>query len=191
MSVEVDTSGLRNMLRDFESIDVDAVIRGCQNQLMARLLRDVIKNTPVGKRPDNLQMYQKVKAKTGELKKNGKPKTRTMSFLTGQGLAWQGYRGGTLRRGWTAAKEHPEFVHYGDTYLLRIVNPTYYGDYVEHGHRQRKGRFVPAIGKRLVRSYVPGLHFVQRAEENIGQSAEAITEKYVQKILRERLKNDQ
>ena len=29
MSVEVDTSGLRNMLRDFESIDVDAVIRGC------------------------------------------------------------------------------------------------------------------------------------------------------------------
>lgn len=31
--------------------------------------------------------------------------------------------------------------------------------HVEYGHRQEPGRYVPAIGKRLVKSYVPGQHF--------------------------------
>lgn len=41
--------------------------------------------------------------------------------------------------------------------------------HVEYGHRQTPGRYVPAIGKRLKASFVPGQHFfrpcVERARE--------------------------
>ena len=36
-----------------------------------------------------------------------------------------------------------------------------YAPHVEYGHRQTPGRFVPAIGKRLKASYVPGQHFLR------------------------------
>lgn len=37
--------------------------------------------------------------------------------------------------------------------------------HVEYGHRQTPGRYVPAIGKRLVASYVPGQHFFKPVVE--------------------------
>ena len=37
--------------------------------------------------------------------------------------------------------------------------------HVEYGHRQTPGRYVPAIGKRLVASYVPGQHFFRPVVE--------------------------
>lgn len=36
-----------------------------------------------------------------------------------------------------------------------------YAPHVEYGHRQNVGQFVPAIGARLVRSWVPGQHFLR------------------------------
>lgn len=45
-----------------------------------------------------------------------------------------------------------------------------YAPYVELGHHQQPGRYVPAIGKRLVASYVPGKPFLRPAiEENIDE----------------------
>ena len=41
-----------------------------------------------------------------------------------------------------------------------------YAPYVELGHHQQPGRYVPAIGKRLVASYVPGKPFLRPAVEN-------------------------
>lgn len=40
-----------------------------------------------------------------------------------------------------------------------------YAPYVEFGHHQEPGRFVPAIGKRLVRDFVPGKPFIAPALE--------------------------
>ncbi len=40
--------------------------------------------------------------------------------------------------------------------IIRVGTNVKYAPYVEHGHRQEPGRYVPAIGKRLVRSFVPG-----------------------------------
>lgn len=40
-----------------------------------------------------------------------------------------------------------------------------YAPHVEYGHRQTPGRYVPAIGKRLVASYVPGQHFFRPVVE--------------------------
>ena len=41
-----------------------------------------------------------------------------------------------------------------------------YSVYVELGHHQEPGRYVPQIGKRLVRSFVPGKPYLRPAAEN-------------------------
>lgn len=51
-------------------------------------------------------------------------------------------------------------VH-GDT--VYISTDVEYAPYVELGHHQEPGRYVPAIGKRLVRSFVPGKPFLRPA----------------------------
>ena len=41
-----------------------------------------------------------------------------------------------------------------------------YAPFVEFGHHQQVGRYVPAIGKRLVREFVPAKPFLAPAIEN-------------------------
>ena len=41
-----------------------------------------------------------------------------------------------------------------------------YAPFVEFGHHQEVGRYVPAIGKRLVREFVPAQPFLKPAIEN-------------------------
>lgn len=47
-----------------------------------------------------------------------------------------------------------------------IGTDTLYAPYVELGHHQQPGRYVPAIGKRLVREFVPGKPYLRPALEN-------------------------
>ena len=60
---------------------------------------------------------------------------------------------GHLRRNW--------FIDQGDSaaasvYHADIYNNIEYAPFVENGHRQEVGRYVPAIGKRLVRGFRRG-----------------------------------
>lgn len=41
-----------------------------------------------------------------------------------------------------------------------------YAEAVEYGHHQQVGRYVPAIGKRLVREFVPAKPYLQPAIQN-------------------------
>ena len=41
-----------------------------------------------------------------------------------------------------------------------------YAPFIEFGHHQEVGRYVPAIGKRLVREFVPGTPFLKPAIMN-------------------------
>lgn len=51
-----------------------------------------------------------------------------------------------------------------------IGTPVEYAPYVEFGHHQQPGRYVPAIGKRLKASYVPGKpYLVPALEEHIDE----------------------
>lgn len=55
----------------------------------------------------------------------------------------------------------------------RVGYTAEHAPHVEYGHRQTPGRYVPAIGKRLKASFVPGQHFfrpcVERARSNFGR----------------------
>lgn len=57
---------------------------------------------------------------------------------------------------------------------LLIGTNVYYAPYVELGHKQQPGRYVPKIGKRLVRSWVPGKPYLRPAIENHRDEIEQI-----------------
>lgn len=79
---------------------------------------------------------------------------------------------GDLRRSWTA--EGPNYG--GGSWTVKLINNKEYASYVEEGHRQTPGRYVPAIGKRLKASWVHGQWFMKRSLEQVNsQLPELIT----------------
>lgn len=94
--------------------------------------------------------------------------------------------GGTLRRGWTNNNDISAMsVERGaGGYSITITNPVYYASYVEHGHRQTPGRYVPAIGKRLVKNWVAGQHFLKISEDELKSVAPGELEKLLDAFLR-------
>lgn len=88
---------------------------------------------------------------------------------------------GQLRRGWTTTK--PEKTGTGVT--IEMINNVKYAPYVEYGHRQQPGRFVPAIGKRLKKSWVPGQFMMTRSAEEVEKIMPQICDKHITKALKE------
>lgn len=149
----------------------------CAKELAARLLRKVIKRTPVS---DNQYENQIV---------NDKEKRYTVK------------NGGTLRRGWTCKTEKEAengketdvsawvnslgIKKIGNVFQIEVLNPVNYASYVEFGHRQEPGRFVPAIGKRLVSSWVEGQYMLTISEKEIEMQAPKILERKLTEYLKE------
>ena len=150
-------------------------------ELAQRLLAKAKKRTPVGKAP-KLQGDKtiKVKSVTG--------KGRARSFLTVEGVwyetYWGGYKGGTLRKGWTIG----DVSKVGDTYKIEVINPVIYASYVEFGHRQTPGRYVPALrfgGARLKKSWVEGKFMLTISESELQRDAPGIIERRIKQKLGE------
>ena len=123
-----------NVEKSLGAEQIDAFIESCAKELAARLLAKVIKRTPVGQYP-----------------------TET------------GKKGGTLRRGWTAGKnqsatayaDNLKVHHFGNAYVIEIINPVEYASYVEFGHRTRggdgwvEGKFMLTISEQEVENDAP------------------------------------
>lgn len=119
----------RKMEASLNDDQINDFIESCAKELAARLLAKVIKRTPVGQYP----------ASTGK-------------------------KGGTLHRGWTGGKtqggkayvDSLRVNHYGNTYVIEVVNPVEYASYVEFGHRTRnherwvEGKFMLTISEQEV-----------------------------------------
>lgn len=156
----------------------------CAKELAARLLYLVVKRTPTGHAP-KLEMPEgettvkvKIKGADGRL--------RTRSFLTADAARvrqaralWEGYTGGTLKRGWTAG----EIGRHGTEYVVTVINEVFYASYVEYGHRQTPGRYVPALGKSLKRAWAPGQFMLTISEKEVRRMAPKLLEKKLQKFL--------
>ena len=133
-----DAKQLKKFTEELQKLqDPDAFVESCVKELAARLLRMVIKRTPVGEYPN----------------KSGK-------------------KGGTLRRGWTGSKgqasakgyaDDMKVNHFGDTYVVEIVNPVEYASYVEYGHRTAdhsgwvKGQFMMTISEQELERIAPAV----------------------------------
>ena len=112
--------------------------------------------------------------------------------------------GGALRRAWTCRTEEetlagvkrsvPEYKKMldidknGHEYSVEVVNPMHYASYVEHGHRQEPGRYVPAIGKCLKKSWVEGQFFLKKAETEFMEAAPTFLQGRLEKFLKKTFK---
>ena len=64
-----------------------------------------------------------------------------------------------------------------------VGNPTAYAAHVEYGHRQQVGRFVPAIGKRLKRPFVPGRKMLHRSMDTFQSEFQDIAEAAMEELM--------
>ena len=153
----------------------DVFNRECIQELTSRLLRKVKQRTPVGKAP-KLDGPKTVKVKGSD----GKSRT----FLSKNGAIkqkyWAGYQGGTLRRGWTVG----DIQKVGDNYQIEIINPTEYASYVEYGHRQTPGRYIPALGVSAKKAWVPGTFMLTISEKKLEAQAPGVLEKKLREYLK-------
>lgn len=185
----------KKMEQSLTGDQLQAFIESCAKELAARLLAKVIKRTPVGKKPEiKGDKFVKVKVKGAD------GKERVQKYLSSEGARletyWGGYKGGTLRRGWTAGKQQDavsyaqslKVNHFGGVYVIEIINPVEYAPYVEYGHRQQVGRFVPAIGKRLKNGWVEGKFMLTISEKEVKADAPRVLENKLKKKLEECLK---
>ena len=193
---KVDFSDLDNFRKNLEENlgedQIELFIESCAKELTARLLAKVIKRIQPGKKPK----LQGEKFKIVEVK-NAEGKTRKKKFLSAEAARleqyWSGYIGGTLRRGWTGGKDQDARVyaqslkvqHVGDKFIIEVVNPVKYASYVEFGHRQTPGRYVPALGKRLKGSWVEGKFMLTTSEQEIKRDAPKVLENKLKKKLGE------
>lgn len=173
-----DFKDLAEFQRNLEKLDqeMSAFCEECLRELAARLLAKVKRRTPVGKAP-KLDEAAEVKV-TGASRK---VKTFLSKSGANQQKYWAGYVGGTLRRSWAIG----EIARNGDSYTIEVINPTKYASYVEYGHRQTPGRYVPALGRSLKKAWVPGVFMLTISEQEIQRIAPALTDKKLQKKLQE------
>ena len=111
------------------------------------------------------------------------PRTPVGSYPKGSGKV-----GGTLRRGWNInGGQAVPLAMVEKTvggYTLTLTNSTPYASYVEQGHRQTPGRYVPAIGKKLKANWVEGQHFLQISELELQNVAPGILQARLDAFLR-------
>ena len=189
-----DLKKLQKSLNKLQDEQVNAFVEACAKELAARLLAKVIKRTPVG----DYSEYEEVTAKKDSKNhKKGEKYLRRVKSSTGK-------MGGTLRRGWTS-RTHEEaekgsgtpdatmaaqyaqslkINHTGNNLVIEIVNPVEYASYVEYGHRQTPGRYVPAIGKRLKHGWVAGKFMLTISEQEVQDIAPNVLQAKITKFLK-------
>ena len=66
--------------------------------------------------------------------------------------------------------------------ISRIYNNIEYAEYVEYGHRQQVGRFVPQIGAKLKQPFVKGSYMLSKSLIEIKPQVDTIIQKYLDRI---------
>ena len=194
----VSITGMKQFQKKLDKIpkqETDAFIEACSKELAARLLAKVIKRTPVGDYSKEMEVTAKRDSKHHKKGDIYKKKVNPSGKL-----------GGTLRRGWTS-KTHEEaaagrgkrvpdeeevkrFVdsleirREGNLLTIELINPVNYASYVEHGHRQTPGRYVPALGKRLKQGCTEGTHMLEYSEQELKEIAPNLLEVRVKELLK-------
>ena len=177
---ECDFSELEELEKKFEKLAKTDIEKFCQEvarELAARLLSKVIPRTPVGEG----------------------------TFETIEGKRYTIKSGGTLRRGWTANTESEaeggsvpdatayanslRILKFGNNYIVVVENPVKYASYVEYGHRQEPGRYVPALGKRLKASWVEGKYMLTISEKELESQLPALLERKMKNYIEECFNN--
>lgn len=142
----------------------------CSKALAGRVLRLAVKDTPTGEKPE-------IKDVVGN-EKNEKIRVKKLEEYH---KIWDGYEGGTLKRSWTVSPVNRA----GHNYTIEVINPVEYASYVEFGHRQTPGRYVPAIGKKLANNFTEKKYMLTNAETVVKIETPNILERELKKFFKE------
>lgn len=169
---------LEQRISKLEQVDFDRFCRETAAQLAGMLLTKAKKRTPVGVVPKDIYDQKKATVEvTGASGKKRKFASRESAIYQ---QYWAGYTGGTLRDAWTILPVEKQ----GNNYVVTIVNATEYASYVEFGHRQRPGRYVPALGKSLKASWVKGRFMLTISEQELEKMLPGILEQKLYTLLK-------
>ena len=191
--IKVQFDGLKEFQKIIEEMEKEKerLMIETIKELAGKLLRKVIKRTPVSSPNFGIATYKRDNKKKGIKKgdtiydKKGRArvlKTKTVSYKKdGKTISkTYGGQGGTLRKNWTVSDVRKN----GENYEIEVSNSTEYASYVEFGHRQTPGRVVPAIGKRLKKSWVKGKFMLTISESELQKQAPAVIEKKITEWLK-------
>lgn len=77
---------------------------------------------------------------------------------------------------------------FNNFYVIEVFNSAEYAPYVEYGHMQIPGRYVPAINRKLKKSWVEGRFMLTISENEMKQNAQGIIERELTKFLAEKIR---
>lgn len=162
MAKSFDMSGFEKLQKDLQKLQTKApqTVEKCANDLVSRLYAMTKKRTPVGDYSDSY-----------DLEFDGDNYFLVMSDK----------QGGTLRRGWVVKGPY----YFGNNYVCELINPVEYAPYVEYGHRQTPGRYVPAIDRTLNASWVKGYFMLTKSLEDLKKLAPKVIQKNVDTMMKE------
>ena len=168
-------SELRRLAEQMDGLQahVEEISTAMVKELAARMLDKVTRRTPVGRKPKlEGPRTERIRALP-----RGGGRGRSYRVLTRNGAIleryWNGYVGGNLRRSWQVGN----VVRRGNAFEIEVFNTAEYASYVEYGHRQTQGRYVPALGKRLKNGWVKGRFMLTVSEEYMRLQLHAVLEK--------------
>ena len=192
-AVRINLDGLKQLQKNVEDLkrNQEQIMAMLTDKIAALLLRKVIFRTPVGNYDNEFDVYKrdnkKKGIKAGDIKKDKKGNLKRKSYKSityaKNGVERTNiYRrtGGTLRKGWTVS----QVIKNGSTYSVEVINTVPYASYVEYGHRQTVGRFVPTLGKKLKKPWVKGRFMLTISENEINDNLDVILSKQLDKVLR-------
>lgn len=84
-----------------------------------------------------------------------------------------------MKRSWNAGAVKQN----GREYKVKVFNTASYASYVNDGHRQQPGRYVPVLGKRLVKNWVDGLNMAEKAEKETERQSKNILRRNINRVL--------
>lgn len=142
---------------------MDKFFESCAKELAARLLRKVIKRTPVGEYP----------AETG--KKGGTLRRGWTTGSSGDSMhdTKQAMYSNMFGGNQTVKQSDMKVNKVGNDYVIEIINPVFYASYVEFGHRTRNHK-----------GWVEGKFMLTISEDEIRNSAPRILEKKLKNYLK-------
>ena len=196
-NVDVSFAGFEALRRQIEGLnspqEKQACMEECAESLAQVYLAEAIKKTPNGGAKEfevTEKGYERIQAM--EVGAKGFQKARSRSHANAHAVKRikKSRKSGEkqylvltasehMRRSWDAETVKKQ----GRTYSVKVFNSASYASYVNDGHRQRPGRFVPAIGKRLVRSWVPGQHMAELAEQKTRRSSKRLLSRIITAYL--------
>lgn len=164
-NVKVDFRGLRDFAKQLNAIPTDSMCKEAVTQLGEVYLASAKRNTPVGtakafdseavdKETGKKGQWVKARADLVGGKKNLRKINKNYKLLSSSEH---------MRRSWQIGNVEKR----GRTYRIKVSNTASYATFVDKGHRQTPGRFVPILGKKLVGNYVKGLKITDKAEKAV------------------------